>query len=102
MRDASPAAGDGRKVVTVLFCDLVGFTAASERADREDVRARTSRHRREPMRRDEARFNGERSRERVAVLSVSGGEPDVAFEEFVGLRQCRPSAEPMKHLACQP
>jgi class 3 adenylate cyclase len=29
-----------RKVVTVLFCDLVGFTAASEQADPEDVRAR--------------------------------------------------------------
>ena len=29
-----------RKVVSVLFCDLVGFTAASERADPEDVRAR--------------------------------------------------------------
>jgi class 3 adenylate cyclase/tetratricopeptide (TPR) repeat protein len=28
-----------RKVVSVLFCDLVGFTAASERADPEDVRA---------------------------------------------------------------
>jgi class 3 adenylate cyclase/tetratricopeptide (TPR) repeat protein len=28
-----------RKVVTVLFCDLVGFTAVSERADPEDVRA---------------------------------------------------------------
>jgi class 3 adenylate cyclase/tetratricopeptide (TPR) repeat protein len=29
-----------RKVVSVLFCDLVGFTAASERADPEDVSAR--------------------------------------------------------------
>jgi class 3 adenylate cyclase/tetratricopeptide (TPR) repeat protein len=29
-----------RKVVTVLFCDLVGFTAASEQQDPEDVRAR--------------------------------------------------------------
>jgi class 3 adenylate cyclase/tetratricopeptide (TPR) repeat protein len=28
-----------RKVVTVLFCDLVGFTARSDRADPEDVRA---------------------------------------------------------------
>ncbi len=31
---------DQRKVVTVLFCDLVGFTAASEEADPEDIRAR--------------------------------------------------------------
>ncbi len=29
-----------RKVVSVLFCDLVGFTAASDQADPEDVRAR--------------------------------------------------------------
>ncbi len=29
-----------RKTVTVLFCDLVGFTAASDHADPEDVRAR--------------------------------------------------------------
>jgi class 3 adenylate cyclase len=29
-----------RKVVSVLFCDLVGFTAASELVDPEDVRAR--------------------------------------------------------------
>jgi class 3 adenylate cyclase/tetratricopeptide (TPR) repeat protein len=29
-----------RKVVSVLFCDLVGFTASSDRQDPEDVRAR--------------------------------------------------------------
>jgi class 3 adenylate cyclase/tetratricopeptide (TPR) repeat protein len=33
-------AGEERKVVTILFCDLVGFTAASESTDPEDVRAR--------------------------------------------------------------
>ncbi len=39
---AQPAAAalEERKVVTVLFCDLVGFTAASDAADPEDVRAR--------------------------------------------------------------
>ena len=30
-------AGEERKVVSVLFCDLVGFTASSESADPEDV-----------------------------------------------------------------
>ena len=37
---AGPAVGrEERKVVTVLFCDLVGFTARSDRADPEDVKA---------------------------------------------------------------
>jgi hypothetical protein len=31
-----------RKVVTALFCDLVGFTALSERTDPEDVDAMLS------------------------------------------------------------
>jgi predicted ATPase/class 3 adenylate cyclase len=35
---AAPAAREERKVVTCLFCDLVGFTARSERMDPEDVR----------------------------------------------------------------
>ncbi len=38
-----PEAGrsaEERKTVTVLFCDLVGFTAAADHADPEDVRAR--------------------------------------------------------------
>jgi class 3 adenylate cyclase/tetratricopeptide (TPR) repeat protein len=37
---AAGTAGEERKTVTVLFCDLVGFTAASDQADPEDVRAR--------------------------------------------------------------
>jgi len=36
---ASPFHDDERKVVTTLFCDLVGFTAMSEAADPEDVDA---------------------------------------------------------------
>jgi class 3 adenylate cyclase/tetratricopeptide (TPR) repeat protein len=37
---ASVPVQEERKVVSVLFCDLVGFTAASDVADPEDVRAR--------------------------------------------------------------
>ena len=40
---AEPATGTGareRKVVSVLFCDLVGFTASAESADPEEVQAR--------------------------------------------------------------
>jgi class 3 adenylate cyclase len=37
---SAPSVQEERKVVTVLFCDLVGFTAASEQQDPEDVRAR--------------------------------------------------------------
>ncbi|HJP67184.1 MAG TPA: AAA family ATPase, partial [Actinomycetota bacterium] len=37
-RVAGPS--EERKVVTVLFCDLVGFTTASDQADPEDVKAR--------------------------------------------------------------
>jgi class 3 adenylate cyclase/tetratricopeptide (TPR) repeat protein len=38
--DGGVSAREERKVVSVLFVDLVGFTAASESADPEDVRAR--------------------------------------------------------------
>jgi class 3 adenylate cyclase len=37
--EAPAAAGEERKVVTVLFTDLVGFTARAEQFDPEDVRA---------------------------------------------------------------
>jgi hypothetical protein len=36
--EAPASALEERKVVSVLFCDLVGFAAASEQADPEDVR----------------------------------------------------------------
>jgi predicted ATPase/class 3 adenylate cyclase len=39
LADAAPRAVEERKVVSILFVDLVGFTARSDRADPEDVRA---------------------------------------------------------------
>jgi class 3 adenylate cyclase/tetratricopeptide (TPR) repeat protein len=39
LADASVSATEERRVVTVLFCDLAGFTARSDGADPEDVRA---------------------------------------------------------------
>ena len=36
--DGAEARGEERKLVSVLFVDLVGFTSRSDRADPEDVR----------------------------------------------------------------
>jgi predicted nucleic acid-binding Zn ribbon protein len=36
---ASELSGEERRVITVLFADLVGFTSRAERLDPEDVRA---------------------------------------------------------------
>src|SRR6266540_641249 len=40
LTETAPSTAEERKVVSILFVDLVGFTAASENADPEDVRAR--------------------------------------------------------------
>ena len=51
------ATGEERKVVSVLFVDLVGFTSRSDRADPEDVRA-TLRPYHERVKADIERFGG--------------------------------------------
>jgi class 3 adenylate cyclase/tetratricopeptide (TPR) repeat protein len=53
----SPPRIDERRVVTVLFCDLVGFTARSDRADPEDVKA-TLRPYHERLKREIEAFGG--------------------------------------------
>src|ERR671934_703951 len=40
LHEQRPAPVEERKIVSVLLCDLVGFTADSEQQDPEDVRAR--------------------------------------------------------------
>ena len=57
---AETPAGEERKVVSVLFVDLVGFTNQSDRADPEDVRA-TLRPYHERVKTDIERFGGEES-----------------------------------------
>ncbi len=52
-----PALGEERKIVSVLFVDLVGFTARSDRRDPEDVRA-TLRVYHELLKREIERFGG--------------------------------------------
>jgi len=54
---AESSGGEERKVVSVLFVDLVGFTSRSDRADPEDVRA-TLRPYHERVKLDIERFGG--------------------------------------------
>jgi class 3 adenylate cyclase len=57
LKEEASAPRDERKVVTVLFCDLVGSTAQAERMDPEDVSALLSRYH-ERVRHDLERFGG--------------------------------------------
>jgi class 3 adenylate cyclase/tetratricopeptide (TPR) repeat protein len=71
--------GEERKIVSVLFCDLVGFTEASEQADPEDVRARIGPYH-QTVRRELERYGG--SVEKFigdAVMAVFGAP--VAHED---------------------
>ncbi|HYZ02212.1 MAG TPA: adenylate/guanylate cyclase domain-containing protein [Candidatus Binatia bacterium] len=55
--EPAPARREERKFVTVLFCDLVGFTARSDNVDPEDVRA-TLRPYHASLRKDLERYGG--------------------------------------------
>ncbi|MDP8910400.1 MAG: hypothetical protein M3N47_15075, partial [Chloroflexota bacterium] len=57
LAEEGPALREERKVVTVLFCDLVGATARAERMDPEDVRAALSSYHGR-VRRELERFGG--------------------------------------------
>jgi class 3 adenylate cyclase/tetratricopeptide (TPR) repeat protein len=57
LAEGPPAAREERKVLTVVFCDLVGSTARAERMDPEDVRDVLSRYHGQ-VRRDLERFGG--------------------------------------------
>jgi class 3 adenylate cyclase/tetratricopeptide (TPR) repeat protein len=57
LTEEAPGPREERKVVTVLFCDLVGSTARAEQLDPEDVRALLSRYH-ERVRTELERFGG--------------------------------------------
>jgi class 3 adenylate cyclase len=57
LTSAPASQAEERKVVTVLFCDLVGFTARSDKADPEDVQARLRPYHAQ-LRREIERFGG--------------------------------------------
>ena len=68
-----------RKVVSVVFCDLVGSTAAAERMDPEDVRARLSRYHarvRAELERRNARYG-------LATMCIGFGQAIAAVIERV-------------------
>ena len=96
---ASAAVHEERKVVSVLFCDLVGFTAASDRADPEDVRARLRTYYTRLRHELESFEQGDRL---GAVVGLDEADDDIrpAFrgpatlvEHVVGLADARSGAE---------
>jgi class 3 adenylate cyclase/tetratricopeptide (TPR) repeat protein len=86
-----------RKVITVLFCDLVGFTSASESADPEDVQARLAAYH-AMLRKEIERYGG--TVEKFigdAVMAVFGApvahEDDVERAVRAGLRLVEATVE---------
>src|SRR4051812_25236440 len=84
-------AREERKVVTVLFCDLVGFTATSEASDPEDVQRRLDARDVERSVRAEVEVADRVARELLAPLVLNQGA-----RRGAGLRartaRCRRSA----------
>jgi class 3 adenylate cyclase/tetratricopeptide (TPR) repeat protein len=94
-----------RKIVSVLFCDLVGFTAASEGADPEDVQARLSTYH-SMLRQEIERYGG--TVEKFigdAVMAVFGApvahEDDAERAVRAGLRIVEATTELSEHQAEQ-
>jgi uncharacterized Zn finger protein (UPF0148 family) len=69
------AGREERKVVTVLFADLVGFTARSEELDPEDVRALLAPFRRDQLRDLRGRRATSASLEKVVDVLTGHLEP---------------------------
>ena len=89
---AHGAAGEERKVVTVLFCDLVGFTSRSDQADPEDVGAMLRPYSHPVARRDRAGRRHPRQLIGDAVMAVFGARrshEDDPERGCVGARDAR-------------
>ena len=87
----APSLHEERKVVTVLFCDLVGFTAASEAADPEDVRSRIRPYHAR-LRREIERYGGTRVIDRRASRPQSGRSLTAGrYRERIGAASSRTS-----------
>src|SRR6266516_4636230 len=85
--DAAPAtAREERKVITVLFADLVGFTSRAEKLDPEDVRAMLSpyyarlRHELERHGGTVEKFIGDAVAIREAIVELNEADPTLELE----------------------
>src|SRR6476469_773963 len=82
---AAAASREERKVITVLFADLVGFTSRAEKLDPEDVRAMLSPY--------YARLRHELERHGDAVVALFGApvahedDPERAVRAAIAIRE---------------
>src|SRR5829696_874146 len=86
-----PTGVEERKVVTVLFCDLVGFTARSDQADPEEIQARLSPYHRRVQREIERlggtveKFIGDAVVGTFGVPTVHEDDPERAVRAALGV-----------------